>query len=239
MMKKMKGFTLAEVLTTLMVIGVVAAITIPMLMNSTDEQEHKAQYKKAMSVLSQGVSLMTAKEVTCQVSNSADLASCFLGNVLKGKLVNDTGANSGTKSVIMGTDGSAYKFVFNGTASNSKRSLKNICGSLSNLDYNGSDAKCYIVLDMDGFSKNATSFSSVSGSFAPGYVNGTDRQAVIIAGDGVKPVYVNGNDDVNLGFKWMYGEDVTPEGVTDGSTDWPSDNSDYPSDGSDIYSDIY
>lgn len=34
-----KAFTLAEVLTTLMVIGVVAAITIPSMMNSYKERE--------------------------------------------------------------------------------------------------------------------------------------------------------------------------------------------------------
>lgn len=33
-----KGFTLAEVLITLGIIGVVAAMTIPVLMNSTNDQ---------------------------------------------------------------------------------------------------------------------------------------------------------------------------------------------------------
>ena len=41
-----KGFTLAEVLITLAVIGVVAAMTIPSLMNNTNDAELKAQYKK-------------------------------------------------------------------------------------------------------------------------------------------------------------------------------------------------
>ena len=44
-----KGFTLAEVLTTLMVIGVVAAMTIPTLINSTDDQQYKVAFKKAVS----------------------------------------------------------------------------------------------------------------------------------------------------------------------------------------------
>lgn len=48
-----KGFTLSEVLITLGIIGVVAAMTIPTLMNSTQEQEFKTGYKKAYSVLSQ------------------------------------------------------------------------------------------------------------------------------------------------------------------------------------------
>lgn len=47
------GFTLAEVLITLGIIGVVAAITIPILMNSTQNKELVSAYKKAYSVANQ------------------------------------------------------------------------------------------------------------------------------------------------------------------------------------------
>ena len=46
-MKKSLGFTLAEVLITLGIIGVVAAMTMPTLMNSTQGAQYKAAYKKA------------------------------------------------------------------------------------------------------------------------------------------------------------------------------------------------
>lgn len=49
------GFTLAEVLITLGIIGAVAAMTIPILMNSTQEQEFKTGYRKAYSVISQAL----------------------------------------------------------------------------------------------------------------------------------------------------------------------------------------
>ena len=39
-MKKL-GFTLAEVLITLVIIGVIAAMTVPTLMNNTQGQENK------------------------------------------------------------------------------------------------------------------------------------------------------------------------------------------------------
>ena len=45
-MNKKSGFTLAEVLVTLMIIGVIAAMTIPSLMQSTAQQEYRAAYKK-------------------------------------------------------------------------------------------------------------------------------------------------------------------------------------------------
>ena len=62
MMKK--GFTLAEVLITLVIIGVVASMTIPTLMNSTQGTEYKTGFKKAMSTLNQAFSLNYAITAT-------------------------------------------------------------------------------------------------------------------------------------------------------------------------------
>ncbi len=61
-MKKSLGFTLAEVLITLGIIGVVAAMTMPTLMNSTQGAQYKAAYKKALSAISQAVTLNVALE---------------------------------------------------------------------------------------------------------------------------------------------------------------------------------
>lgn len=46
------GFTLAETLITLVIIGVVAAITIPSIMQSTQDAEFKTAYKKAFQAAS-------------------------------------------------------------------------------------------------------------------------------------------------------------------------------------------
>ena len=59
-MTKRYGFTLAEVLITLGIIGVVAAMTMPTLINSTQGAQYKAAYKKALSALSQAVTLNVA-----------------------------------------------------------------------------------------------------------------------------------------------------------------------------------
>ena len=53
------GFTLAEVLITLVIVGVVAAMTISTLVNNTKKQEYVAGLKKAKSVLSQALYKMT------------------------------------------------------------------------------------------------------------------------------------------------------------------------------------
>lgn len=47
------GFTFAEILITLGIIGVVAAITIPILQKTFQEMEYKTAYKKAYSDLNQ------------------------------------------------------------------------------------------------------------------------------------------------------------------------------------------
>ena len=56
----MSGFTLAEVLITLGIIGVVAAMTMPTLINSTNGAQYKTAYKKALSVMSQAVAMNIA-----------------------------------------------------------------------------------------------------------------------------------------------------------------------------------
>ena len=50
-----KAFTLAEVLITLVIIGVIAALTIPTAINNTKEQELKSQFAKAYSTISQAI----------------------------------------------------------------------------------------------------------------------------------------------------------------------------------------
>ena len=46
-MRIKKGFTLAEILIVLMVIGIIATMTIPGLMKGVQEAQYKTAYKKA------------------------------------------------------------------------------------------------------------------------------------------------------------------------------------------------
>ena len=57
-----RAFTLAEVLITLTIIGVVAAITIPSVVANAHQQEFKTGLKKAVSALDQAVALNIAIE---------------------------------------------------------------------------------------------------------------------------------------------------------------------------------
>ena len=55
-----KAFTLAEVLITLGIIGVVAALTLPDLINNTKHKELEAALKEGYSILLQGLNRMNA-----------------------------------------------------------------------------------------------------------------------------------------------------------------------------------
>ena len=56
------GFTLAEVLITLVIIGVIAAMTIPTLINKTNNQEYVSRLKKTYSTLAQATNRIIADE---------------------------------------------------------------------------------------------------------------------------------------------------------------------------------
>lgn len=70
-MKRKIGFTLAEVLVTIMVIGVLAVMVIPSLMTSTAQQEHITVYKKAVSTLGRAIEQSYALD--------GEDASCYTG----------------------------------------------------------------------------------------------------------------------------------------------------------------
>ena len=71
-MNKRLGFTLAEVLITLGIIGIVAAMTIPTLMNQTGQAEFKTGFKKIISTMSQAITMSVAL-------NSSDFSNLTAG----------------------------------------------------------------------------------------------------------------------------------------------------------------
>ena len=55
MIKRNFAFTLAEVLIALVIIGVISAITVPSLMQTTHKKENVVRYKKALSTINQAL----------------------------------------------------------------------------------------------------------------------------------------------------------------------------------------
>src|SRR5574344_1738237 len=76
-MKKLrKAFTLAEILIVLAIIGVVAALTIPTLMNNIQDKEFETAQKKANSILANGFKLMMAKNEVYKITDLPVLTDC-------------------------------------------------------------------------------------------------------------------------------------------------------------------
>ena len=91
------GFTLAEVLITLGIIGVVAAMTMPTLINSTQGAQYKTAFKKSLTVLSQAVVMNIAL-------NDYDLSQVVGGT----NTAATGGGTGGTDPVTVGGEQSLY-----------------------------------------------------------------------------------------------------------------------------------
>lgn len=91
------GFTLAEVLITLGIIGVVAALTLPALINNTNKKELETAFKKQYSVLQQAVMMIkTEDDIDFNYENYSSTFKTRLAEQYKsaqdcGSIVYDTG----------------------------------------------------------------------------------------------------------------------------------------------------
>ena len=125
-MTKRFGFTLAEVLITLGIIGVVAAMTIPTLISNTNGAQFKTAYKKALSTLNQAVLMNIAMEDTDLSTLAADTGTDSdtfgtnagsLGLMLKGRMqsateISDSYTTAPTLTEGSGTGATAPKITY-------------------------------------------------------------------------------------------------------------------------------
>jgi len=112
-MRKNSGFTLAEVLITLGIIGVVAALTMPTLMSSTQGAQYKAAYKKALSALNQMVTLNVALDdynfadttTATETTNASTIPNMY--NMIKNRM-NVVKTASGSTGYAITSNGTAF-----------------------------------------------------------------------------------------------------------------------------------
>ena len=128
--KNKKAFTLAEVLITLGIIGIVAAMTMPTLIANHREKESVVRLKKAYSTLSNAyigvlndygdptnwdveswddVALMFSKYIKNVKICKLGTKGCF-GNVIRKDLLNNSVDNIGANTAIVINDGSVVGF---------------------------------------------------------------------------------------------------------------------------------
>lgn len=148
---KKSGFTLAEVLITLGIIGVVAAMTIPTLLSTTNDQEYKTGIKKAMSALNQAVTMSVALDGT---DFSAMSSGTGTGSIYEMFTKRMNVVSTGTSSVI-GNDFNAaanYTLFFNDGIGITYPSTVTACTTAT---------QCKMKVDINGTKKpNTTSLAT-------------------------------------------------------------------------------
>ncbi len=198
-----KGFTLAEVLITLAIIGVVAAISIPSVIANTQQQEYKTGLKKAVSVLNSAITM------TKTITSESPYENYDLYNYIKqemsviketqgGSLSTDDNGNETYKSAnkaFYTTDGMRYEFpapadIKNGLKLHGtdvivnngglgSRSAAGECGSygLAENPNNTTMPPCFILVDVNGDRKpNMILSNETKGSGVYTYPKVTDKR---------------------------------------------------------------
>jgi prepilin-type N-terminal cleavage/methylation domain-containing protein len=156
MKKCNQGFTLAEVLLTLAIIGVVAALTIPALLSATYQAEFKAGYKKSLSTANGALKRFIAE-------NSIDASG----------LITTTADDAGNKSLS-----SAFRSAFNlisedtttgqlTTADGMIWDFQRLNAGACNVSNDLDTANCIVIVDVNG-NKGPNDLSS--GTAGTGYI---------------------------------------------------------------------
>ncbi len=111
--KEKKAFTLSEVLVTLTIIGIIAALTVPMVMGNHKKVEYATKLKKGYSLLSSAIKLteqninLPINKWTPSMGSNASFYNSYLKDTLKGsksadfatsKAFESTNSNSGMSS---------------------------------------------------------------------------------------------------------------------------------------------
>ena len=150
----LRAFTLAEILITLAIIGVVASLTIPALIKNTTDKQLMVMLRKDFSVISQAIKLLEAEKGTINVSSATGLRDDFetvMSFVKKGawkdlSAVSYNFYKSDTKTDHTGwaaatavmPDGSVWGFwpSWNPNCTGTENELNGICADIR-LDVNG------------------------------------------------------------------------------------------------------
>ena len=169
-MTKRNAFTLAEVLITLGIIGVVAAMTMPTLLNSTQGAQYRTAFKKALSVLSQAVVLNIAlddydlSQATASGAAETDGTSASLYNMFNNRMnvvSTSNGESWGPSGAQFGAAGNYTLFFNDGITLTFKK--YNVATDKTRSANCTEDNKCYGVVDVNG-SKNPNKLVTCDGS---------------------------------------------------------------------------
>lgn len=154
--KMKKGFTLAEVLITLTIIGIIAAMTLPTLMNSTNSGEYTSGLKKAIATLNQGLTKQYAIDGV-DASNYKNSAIGLRDNIFVKSLNVINTANNTAFSTGKATSSQIFY-----TADGMKFGIATAYNGGSDCDANGLNPCFDIIIDVNGDKNPNTPTTSTS-----------------------------------------------------------------------------
>jgi len=179
-----KGFTLAEILVTLMIVGVIAALAVPSLINDTQETEFKVSLKKSVAVLNQALTMSMGQDNTD--ASSATTASGLM-NIFSSKL--NVIKTDFSNNMLTTVDGIQFTFYnSSGTSCDSSTTTE------ADKDVIGT-ANCAILVDTNG-EKNPNVLSS-GGHFK-------DQYYLIVRAKTVIPAKTSTTPDDDMAQQAMY-----------------------------------
>ncbi len=175
-MRLQKGFTLAEILIVLMVIGIISTMTVPSLMGGVTQQQYKTAYKKAYSQIANIAAMDKASDSLSTTQNAEAQKRIF--SSLNGNLsvksycpisskcgdvgtatlysasnfTNGRPSNNSVDSWLNTEDGMSYRVLSTGTANtacNDKATIMNQTKPADTI----SKSCTVVVVDVNGLSK--------------------------------------------------------------------------------------
>lgn len=124
MNKKIKGFTFVELMMVMLILGFIAALTIPLLKNLVNKNDyHRAYQRKAIAEITNAYSLIQLKTRNLTANN------CKFGNSNNQPCANYTGNNTNLRDL--------FAMVINGTKINGQNwGTNNQLNNLPGLEIN-------------------------------------------------------------------------------------------------------
>lgn len=149
-----RGFTLVEVLITLGIIGVVAALTIPALLNNMQDQQYKTAYKKAYSSAQQALTSAAQQELleATTYNDKTNIKANFLAFMSQFKVIKQ--CITGNNSECWATAGESYGKDFSSGLPYPGHPEQYAFIDASGIAWSMCwDGDRYFVLDTNGFEK--------------------------------------------------------------------------------------
>lgn len=212
-MKEKQAFTLAEVLISLTIIGVIAAITVPALIQRTNKQEYVSALQKTYSTLSQAANMIIAEHGSPASSTAGSndgwaYSVDNIYNLFKSHLINAKECGTETAKCVMTFEkylnGDTYEQRY--SQSNAIRSLILADGTIVhfNKDTSGLSPLCNTWM---WSTPSACTLISVdiNGSRKPNQV-GRDIFGFALKKNGLVPAGTNGADTCQPSASGVNGE---------------------------------